>query len=82
LIQIFFRDKDFVKEGSKQYDDFWLFFKKYQVYQHRQKQNKNLQLIKDNIFKQNEATPFNFPQDYQPRLSKMSETECLVLTLC
>ena len=31
LNKIFFRDEDFVKQGSKEYDEFWQFLSKYQV---------------------------------------------------
>ncbi|XP_077992529.1 putative ATP-dependent RNA helicase DHX34 [Glandiceps talaboti] len=35
LDSIFFRDRDFIKRGTKNYDDFWAFFKKYQAFQSR-----------------------------------------------
>ena len=71
--QIFFRDKDFIKEGSKQYDDFWLFFKKYQLYQNRLKQKGNLTTHSSACYgessqQSNVGQPFSdLPQSYHPR---------------
>ncbi|KAL5004825.1 hypothetical protein ScPMuIL_018281 [Solemya velum] len=40
LNKIFFRDKEFMKIGSKQYDDFWCFLTKYQAFQKKSSQHK------------------------------------------
>ncbi|XP_045216497.2 probable ATP-dependent RNA helicase DHX34 [Mercenaria mercenaria] len=38
LNKIFFRDQYFMKRGSKEYDDFWVFVEKYQNFQKRQRE--------------------------------------------
>ncbi|KAH3837771.1 probable ATP-dependent RNA helicase DHX34 [Dreissena polymorpha] len=37
LNKIFFRDQDFIRRGTKEYDDFWLFVEKYEKFQQKQK---------------------------------------------
>ncbi|XP_060571590.1 probable ATP-dependent RNA helicase DHX34, partial [Ruditapes philippinarum] len=37
LNKIFFREQSFIRRGSKEYDDFWVFVEKYENFQKRQK---------------------------------------------
>lgn len=37
LNKIFFRDQDFIKRGTKDYDDFWMFVEKYQAFHWKKK---------------------------------------------
>ncbi|XP_052792364.1 probable ATP-dependent RNA helicase DHX34 [Mya arenaria] len=36
LNKIFFRDQNVIRRGTKEYDDFWVFVEKYQIFQKRQ----------------------------------------------
>ena len=69
ILQIFFRDEDFIKKGTKQYEDFWLFFKKFQTYQNRQKQKEDLNYRSDYAKQRQErdSSVFDLPQSYHPR---------------
>ena len=69
ILQIFFRDEDFIKKGTKQYEDFWLFFKKFQTYQNRQKQKEDLNYRNDYAKQRQErdSSVFDLPQSYHPR---------------
>ncbi|XP_006815471.1 putative ATP-dependent RNA helicase DHX34 [Saccoglossus kowalevskii] len=40
LDSMFFRDQDYIKRGTKDYADFWVFFKKYLQYQNRKEASK------------------------------------------
>ncbi|XP_076818876.1 putative ATP-dependent RNA helicase DHX34 [Clavelina lepadiformis] len=62
LNKIFFRDKDFIKEGTKEYDDFWLFFKKFQVYEARRKSKESHSASSSNL-----SSSLNIPMQYHPR---------------
>lgn len=35
LNKIFFRDQEFIRRGTREYDDFWVFVSKYQAYQRK-----------------------------------------------
>ncbi|XP_067667167.1 probable ATP-dependent RNA helicase DHX34 [Haliotis asinina] len=65
LNRIFFRDQDFIRRGTKQYDDFWAFLVKYQEFQ-RKKAAKKQSTSKPSSRLEDEGR-LGLPQTYDNR---------------
>ena len=68
LCKIFFRSKDLVQHGTKEYYDFWKFLKKYQDFEKKKKQPK-ANKTEDSGY-QSYSSNLQIPYSYDKRLSK------------
>ncbi|XP_071098755.1 probable ATP-dependent RNA helicase DHX34 [Haliotis cracherodii] len=75
LNRIFFRDQDFIKRGTKEYDDFWAFLVKYQEFQ-RKKAAKKQSKSKTSTRQEDEGRlglPRTYDNRYRINLSLVSK---------